>query len=331
MDIDPLEAFGNILLGVMFLCVLGWTIGFIENYCMPVFRGLSHVAASCFHFVADAIDGRRNRNKATYGGTTEMAEPASKTEANKVEEILLNRSPGPETAAEILSIKVGRKALITMRYYRSSKTVARHVSFIDSKLVYSFGKRMAMSTLKVSDSWEAEKAGLVKQSRADLKAVIGLQTGEIEKDDSEELAAESKEAVVSEPSVQASQSVEVAHEDESPSEPGPSPQECDDAARKAAIGIMKGDLLWHGRAERESGNGKYWQYRVDYKDESTKLVESIWGQDLKRAISSCAAKKGDKIEIFKLARKKVESVNENQDKEERFMTRFHVVNLSRKA
>jgi len=330
------EIIGNVLMGLMCLCLLGWVISFFENYCIPVLSGVSNLTSASINRVANFIAPNQQKPMVSAAPVKDAddADSALLADADKVESILLNQNAVPEVAAEILSIRVGKKARIALRYYRSTKTVARHVNVLDQKLIQSHGRRFVMPALKVNQSWEAEKADLVRKTREDAKQIFGNYDEENRGVQNLTVEPQATEVQTVDPKVSLTKNESSSITEEIPSlkNDSPSTAHADELARKFAKAIMSGQLHWHGKAERTTGNKTFEQYRVDYIDDETKVVESIWGQDLKRAISSCGAERGDRIDIFRMGKRKVESDHEDDSRDKKYMVKFHIAkNLTKRA
>lgn len=318
---------------VIIFSVIGifWAIGFVISMFEKLTNLIYRLAAAT---PVQAKEVKKAKKEMENLVSQFQASPEESKTENKVTEKSQSSTPtikpmvemtddeklGSEEATERLSIRIGNKAIVMARYYVASKTVARHLVFNDVKLRNRLGKRMAMSPLKINGDWLHAKYEVIRTTRSEVNNMIAEYVSKGQQDIKRQTPSSISAIKGSEPE---SPNVSDANNDNQMQVS----VDADARARTLAKGIMKGVLQWHGLADRVQGEKSFKHYRLDFIDDETRLLETVWGEDLKRAVTSCNAKKGDLIEIFKLGRKPVDSDKDKDEK--RFLNRYHIVVLKR--
>lgn len=321
------------VLGV--LTCLGIVMTLIEKFCKSIYNFAygSRVQAN-----SDAVSETRSEIKEQVKAFKKMEDEPFIKQQQKVTEPVgdvghVEKKMVEETEQVMLDIngfddkvtvKVGNKAIVTARYYKGEQVVVRHMNILDERIRKRLGKRMQLPPLKINDDWLHAKYQVIKTTRQDVNNLFKAYTnGQQEIARSQPSVESSEEAIPSPSVVEKQEVVQPAVTPESV------PESVDNTARSKAKAIMKGVLQAYGLSDRVQGGKSFKHYKVDFIDSETSLLETVWGEDLKRALNSCGAKKGDLIEIFKLSRKPVEG--EKADGEKRFMNKWHIVVLNSKS
>lgn len=318
---------------IIVFCVIGifWVIGFaisiFEKITRLIYRMAEAVPAKASSEVKKAkkelesLVSQFQANPEEKSAENKVAEsPQPEPTIKPMVELVEDDRLGSEEATEMLTIRIGNKAIVMARYYSGSRTVARHLVFSDEKLRKRLGKRMAMSPLKVNGDWLHAKHEVIRSTRSEVNEMIADYVKKGQQDIKRQVPK--SDTAIKGPETESPSASSNPNETQLEV-----PADADARARKLAKGIMKGVLQWHGLADRVQGEKSFKHYRLDYIDDETKLLETVWGEDLKRAVTSCNAKKGDLIEIFKLGRKPVDSDKDKDEK--RFMNRYHILVLKK--
>lgn len=314
---------------------LGIFMTLIEKFCKSIHN---YAYASRVPAPTDAVSEARSEIKEQVKAFKKMedepfikqqqkvTEPASdvghveKSMVEETEQVMLDISGFDDK----VTVKVGNKAIVTARYYKGEQVVVRHMNILDERIRKRLGKRMQLPPLKINNDWLHAKYQVIKTTRQDVNNLFKAYTNGQQEIARSQPPVESSEVVNTTPNVVEKQEVV-----QPAMTPESVPESVDNTARSKAKAIMKGVLQAYGLSDRVQGDKSFKHYKVDFIDSETSLLETVWGEDLKRALNSCGAKKGDLIEIFKLGRKPVEG--EKTDGEKRFMNKWHIVVLNSKS
>lgn len=279
----------------------------------------------------------------------DVASPESSTSAAQ----LSDQHDGVDVADEIQALTISKNAICYLRFYKKQGIATRTLK-IDKTGKKTGKDSIKMSNLKFPDRWSGNwlelKQKLAAQTRVDCKAILhgGVEATKPTANKPSRTVTQrpnnpnkpiTLDQVMDELNMMSSQAPYDAFDNMPP--PADFPPQGEETVEKkekprAAIELVdkatmhenaaqkyRGRLVSHGFKKRALGEKEVRSYGCEFISLESGMPDTVWGNDLKRAISSVSAKEGDMVEIYFMGKKLLNDVDSKTGKR-KTMNLWHV-------
>lgn len=268
------------------IVVIGWCCAIIDK-ASPVVSPLLRLSVSGYRSAAKVV-ARTPKESAEIEHSPPQGENEIKVDA-------------VEIADEIRQVVLERDAVLYLLFYKEPRTVKQYIK-LQGRLAKRLGQqRIQLGSLELpaGESWAVATKAAVQTATDNAKAM---------------LRASSKPATdVAAVGPQKEQAVEIASD--------AAGSEVD--LKEKAKSIFRGKLINHGFMERAAGEKLIRQYCLEFMDSETGAPETVWGNDLRRALDAVKPAVGDRLEILKLGKQKLDV----EKGAPRYMVKWHIIKI----